>query len=261
MQLAARGPPALPRERDGRRDLGGRLVLHVERAAAPDAAVAQLARPRVVLSSRRGRRAPCRRATGSTSRGPSCSPAQTRDEVRALLGAAEQLDLEARASSRIPARYSWHSRSLPGGLTVLKRIRRWRSSAVSCCRSGIARQATRAAQAGEASHRRPYSPGDGPALRHRRAAARAHRRPGAEHAARRAHAPAHARRVRRPGARARPRLRAAHRDRGGAAALDGPLRAARHRARRRSPGSSPRPRAPRSRSSAPSRPGAPRCAR
>ena len=51
----------------------------------------------------------------------------------------------------------------------------------------------------------------------------------AEPAARRADAAGLARRVRRPGAPARARLGAAHGDRGGPAALDDPLRAARHR--------------------------------
>ena len=74
-------------------------------------------------------------------------------------------------------------------------------------------------------------------------------------------APAVARRGRRPGAPAGRGLRAARRDRAGPAALDDPLRAAGHRARRRSPGSWPRRPTRRSRSSARSRPGAPRCAR
>ena len=77
---------------------------------------------------------------------------------------------------------------------------------------------------------------DGAALRPRghRAARGRTGVPPAEPAAGRAHAPALARRVRGPGAPARPRLRAAHGDRGGPAALDDPLRAARAPARPRS---------------------------
>src|SRR3954452_3885287 len=72
----------------------------------------------------------------STSRGPSCSPRRRatrfgRCSVRPSSSTSKP------ASRRIPARCSWHSRSAPGGFTVLKRIRRWRSSAVSCCRSAI----------------------------------------------------------------------------------------------------------------------------
>ena len=42
-------PPALARERRAGHRLGGHLGLHVERAAAPQEAVGDLARPRVVL--------------------------------------------------------------------------------------------------------------------------------------------------------------------------------------------------------------------
>ena len=48
LQLAARGPPAAAGQRGGGDDLGGGLGLHVERAAAPQVAVVDLARPRVV---------------------------------------------------------------------------------------------------------------------------------------------------------------------------------------------------------------------
>ena len=102
LQLAARRPPALARERRPRHDLGRRLGLHVERAAAPHVAVVQLARPRVarpVLG--RGehgvdvREVAEHRAVGLA--------AQRRDEVGALVLGADQLALEARLGQVVAA--------------------------------------------------------------------------------------------------------------------------------------------------------------
>src|SRR5215211_9056385 len=78
-----------------------------------------------------------------TSRGPSASPRSRatrfgRSSVRPSSSTSNP------ASRSSPARCSCSSRSAPGGLTVRKRTSRWRSSVVSCWRSAIALQATRA---------------------------------------------------------------------------------------------------------------------
>ena len=70
-------------------------------------------------SSRRGRRARCRRGE-QASVGPSARRAGGRRGWGAP-GAAEQLALEAGGAAAGAARYSFAARSLPGGLTVLKR--------------------------------------------------------------------------------------------------------------------------------------------
>ena len=67
LQLARLRPPALLGQRDRRGHLGRHLALHVQRAAAPDAAVAQLARPRVHLPVRRRRPARCPRGRAGTA--------------------------------------------------------------------------------------------------------------------------------------------------------------------------------------------------
>src|SRR4051794_17074414 len=72
----------------------------------------------------------------STSRGPSASPRSRatrfgRSSVRPSSSTSKP------ASRSSTARCSWHSRSAPGGLTVLKRTSRCSSSAVSCSRSAI----------------------------------------------------------------------------------------------------------------------------
>ena len=92
-QVAAGGAPALACERDRRDDLGGRLRLHVDRAAAPDLAVDLLARPRVLPPVLGGgedgvdvRQQAEDRALGAA--------AQAGDEVGSLLGPPEQRDLE-----------------------------------------------------------------------------------------------------------------------------------------------------------------------
>src|SRR3954471_24890443 len=79
-----------------------------------------------------------------TSRGPSSAPRSRatrfgRSSVRPSSSTSKP------ASRSSAARCSWHSRSAPGGLTVLKRTSRWSSSAVSCARSVIDLQATRGA--------------------------------------------------------------------------------------------------------------------
>ena len=94
LQLSARGPPALAREvRRGHR-LGRGLGLHVDRAAAPQRAVVDLAGPRVVAPVGRigEHRVDVREV--AEHRALRLAP-QSRDEVRALgiLG-AEQLALE-----------------------------------------------------------------------------------------------------------------------------------------------------------------------
>ena len=93
-QVALRRAPARARERQRGGHLGGGLRLHVQRAAAPDEAVGEVARPRVVRPVRR------RREHGVDVRqqaqhGPVGVAAQARDEVRPLGLGAEQVDLEA----------------------------------------------------------------------------------------------------------------------------------------------------------------------
>ena len=91
----ARGTPAAAGQGRGRDHLRGRLGLHVERPAAPHVTVGEIARPRVVLPLARIRedgvdvREQAQRRTVGLA-------AQPGDEVRPLLGAAEQLALEAR---------------------------------------------------------------------------------------------------------------------------------------------------------------------
>ena len=72
LQRAAGRAPAVAGQPRGGDRLGGRLGLHVERAAAPQEAVVDRARPRVVGPVLRRRRAPCRRARGS--RAPARAP-------------------------------------------------------------------------------------------------------------------------------------------------------------------------------------------
>ena len=142
-QVAARRAPARLRERQGGRHLGRRLGLHVLGAATPEHPVDDVARPRVALplggvgehrvdvaragtaSARRRRRAARATRFGRSSVRPSSCTSKP-------------------ASRSMPASSSWAARSSPGGLTVLKRTRRWSSSVVSRSRSSaIAPQATR----------------------------------------------------------------------------------------------------------------------
>ena len=124
-QVAARRAPALARERDRRDDLGGGLRLHVERAAAPQLAVDDVAAPRVVAplggigehgvdvreqAEHRAvgaRRAAARRGSGARACSRRASP-------------------RTRRSGSSAASSSWAASSFPGGLTVL-----WRTSCAS----------------------------------------------------------------------------------------------------------------------------------
>src|SRR3954451_14856053 len=70
----------------------------------------------------------------STRRGPSASPGRRATRFGRSSVRPSRSTSKPTSRSR-PARCSWHSRSAPGGLTVLKRTRRCSSSAVSCSRS------------------------------------------------------------------------------------------------------------------------------
>ena len=132
--------------------LGGDLRLHVQRAATPQVAVGDVAGPRVVLPVRRigqhrvdvAEEAQRRAVVVAGERG---------HEVGALGRRAEDLGLEAGAASGSRRGTRSPARSLPGGLTVLKRIRRWRTAVVcvlevvgrSCVRQTTSSDARRAA--------------------------------------------------------------------------------------------------------------------
>ena len=188
-------------------------------------------------ASRRGRRARCRRARAGTA------PARRPRRAAARRGSgAPRCARAARPRSRRRAAgrpsCSCSARSSPGGLTVRKRTSRCeqlgglllevghRRAGYATARGAIRRRARYCERVDQL-----FDTGEPP--RGRTPV------PARARAAGRAHAPDHARRGRRPGARARPGQRAAHGDRAGPPALDGPLRAARDRARRRSRGSSP----------------------
>ena len=104
--VAARGPPAAAGQRRGGDGLGGHLGLHVERAAAPQEAVGDVARPRVVrpLGGVGEHRVDV--AEVGTASGRRRVAAQLGDEVRPLGVGAEQLDLEAGVARGSAARYS-----------------------------------------------------------------------------------------------------------------------------------------------------------
>ena len=133
-QVALRRPPARARERQRGRDLGGGLGLHVQRAATPDEAVGEVARPRVVRPVRRRWRGRCRRARAGTARGRRPSPRRRATRL-GRSGSAPSRSTSKPAARRSAARPSCRTRSLPGGLTVLQRISRCSSSVVSCWRS------------------------------------------------------------------------------------------------------------------------------
>ena len=115
-QLARSRSPALARQRHGGGDLGGHLALHVHRAAAPDAAVADLARPRVHLPV--GGVGQHRVHVAQQAQGrPVGRPGQPRDQVRPPLDLGQQLDLEARALEQV-------AQELLGGLLVAGRVDR-----------------------------------------------------------------------------------------------------------------------------------------
>src|SRR5581483_9073294 len=81
-QVAGR-PEPLPRQRRDRDGGRGHLALHVERSAAPDLAVAELARPRVDLPLRRVGKHGVRVREQHQAR-PLAPAAEARDEVRPL---------------------------------------------------------------------------------------------------------------------------------------------------------------------------------
>ena len=142
---AGRQPARASVERGG--DLGGGLGLHVQRAAAPE------------LRRRRGRPTTGRAAspTASASTVSTCESRHSdrpvgrrRAGARRGSGAARRAPSSSTskpASRSSAARSSCGARSLPGGLTVLKRIRRWRSSVVSCSRSAPIRSGYASASA------------------------------------------------------------------------------------------------------------------
>ena len=219
-QVAARRPPAL-RASDGRGDgLGRGLGLHVQRAAAPQERRRRRRPTTGRAASPRGRRARCRRARAGTGSGRRRSPRSRATRFGRSGSAAEQLDLEARRRAGTPASHSWRARSLPGGLTVLSGSApggRGRSRPAGRAHRPEARQARDTARVWTTAVRA--------------ARGRAARRHGARPARRwpRGCGPRTLDEVvgqehllgRGP--------RAAHGDRGGPAALDGPLRAARDR--------------------------------
>ncbi len=92
-ELAARGAPARARERRRSDDLRRDLRLHVDRAAAPEVAVYDLARPRVVapLGGVREHRVDVAEVA---ERGPRLRAAQPREQIRSVGLGAEQLALE-----------------------------------------------------------------------------------------------------------------------------------------------------------------------
>ena len=102
------------RERDGR---GGDVALHVERAATPDLAVDEVARPRVALPLVRDRRGPCRYGRSASSDGPS-PPGQPRDEVRPLRRPL------ATSSHAMPLRGEVVAQQLGGARLVARRVDR-----------------------------------------------------------------------------------------------------------------------------------------
>ena len=136
LQLAARGPPAAARQRGGGDDLGGGLATSCRACRGPTGGRRGSRPTRGRASSRRDRRARCPRATGSPE------PARVRPPQARRRGSgarARRPSARPRAPPRAgsAASHSWHSRSFPGGLTVLKRISRARTSAVSSCSAAI----------------------------------------------------------------------------------------------------------------------------
>ena len=94
-QIPVGWPPTAIRQFNPRRNLGCRLRLHVERAAAPKFSINHFAAPRVVrpLVGVGEHRV----AVGEQAeRWPVGGAAQPRYEVRALLGAADERNFEAR---------------------------------------------------------------------------------------------------------------------------------------------------------------------
>src|SRR5215208_6573385 len=98
-QLAAR-PPALLGERRGGHYLRGDLALHVERAAAPDAVVLELARPRVDRPVR-GIGEHGVHVTAEAEDRAVTAAGQPCDQIGTPLDRREQLALEARGGERV----------------------------------------------------------------------------------------------------------------------------------------------------------------
>ena len=125
----AREPGALARERGegdgGRRD----MALHVERAATPDLAVDEVARPGVSRPLGRVRERPCRCAPSAGGSGRRPREASRRGSP------ARESSRRARPRRRFvagtPPGASAARVSLPGGLTVSRRSSSWRSCVTS----------------------------------------------------------------------------------------------------------------------------------
>ena len=130
-QVAARRAPARARERDGgdrpRRPSGTSCP-----ARRGPTARRRRRRPTTGrAASRPGRRARCRRGRAGRASGRRRAPRRRATRFGPLLGASEQRRPRSPRRASRPASSSWAARSLPGGLTVLKRTRRWSSSVVS----------------------------------------------------------------------------------------------------------------------------------
>ena len=224
-QVAAGGAPARARERHRGGHLGRGLGLHVLRAATPEHAVDDVARPRVALPlGGVGQHGVDVRE--QAQRRPVAGPAQARHQVGALLGAPQQVDLEARvaqqAGEQLLRRALVARRVDRVGLDqALEELGRLALEVFGHRPKATTRPARRVL------HRRARETmGHELALRCRRGRAQALCRgcPGAP--AGDAHATPVAGRGRRPGAPAGRGLRAARRHRAGPPALDDPLRPA-----------------------------------
>ena len=160
-----------------------------------------------------------------TSRGPSASPRRRatrfgRSSVRPSSSTSKP------ASRRMPARCSWHSRSAPGGLTVRKRTGAGGARRSSCWRSGTTLAGYASGAGGRLSPPGAILSGamdqlfdTGEPPRGRTAV------PPEQGRSRRACARARSTRSSARSTCSAPGQRPAHRDRAGAPALDGPLRA------------------------------------
>ena len=96
LERTLRGAPALPRHRHRGDGLGRDLRLHVERAASPQEAVGEFARPRIVLPLRRvgEHRVDVAEVDERRARRGAIRRRERRDEVRPPIDGAEQLGLE-----------------------------------------------------------------------------------------------------------------------------------------------------------------------
>ena len=110
-QVAGRAE-ALARERRDRDRARRDLALHVERAAPPDLAVAQLARPRIGASTRPDRRARCRCARAGRD-GAAAAAGDPRDEIRPLRHPGVELARDA-VRLEVAAQMLGGARLVPG---------------------------------------------------------------------------------------------------------------------------------------------------